>query len=261
MFTWDPQQYSRFDDHRLRPALDLLARVHHGDPRLIYDIGTGRGQLARLMSDRWPNADVIGTDTSTAMLADAALVPSRVRWVGQDVRAWDPPEHPDIIFSNAVLHWVPDHDGLIVTLAESLQPDGMLAIQMPLSWSEPSHRLMREVLGGTGEGGPIGPEELRERIGRRPVADPEHYHDLLRPLCADVDVWKTVFYQALSGDDPVLEWVKGTALRPILEELGDDDRDRFLATYRSKLRSAYPQRQDGTTLYPFPRLFIVARHG
>lgn len=259
MFTWDPQQYSRFDDYRLRPALDLLARVRHQDPRLIYDIGTGRGQIARLMADRWPRAEVVGTDTSAEMLTAAAQVPSRVRWVEHDVRTWDPAEPPDVIFSNAVLHWVPDHDELIVSLAASLASGGYLAIQMPLSWGEPSHRLMRVVLAGAGEDGRIGSEELRARVGRRPVADPEHYHTLLRPWCVDLDVWKTTFYQELTGDDAVLEWVRGTALRPILEGLADDDRARFLAAYRAELRSVYPRRPDGTTLYPFPRLFIVAR--
>jgi trans-aconitate 2-methyltransferase len=258
LFTWDPRQYSRFSDYRLRPALDLLARLGHEDPRLIYDIGTGRGEMARLMADRWPNSTVIGTDTSADMLAEAAQVPSRVRWVEHDVRTWDPPERPDIIFSNAVLHWVPDHDELIVRLVESLAPQGLLGIQMPLSWREPSHRLMREILAGSGGSGPIGPQELRERLGRRPVADPGHYHSLLRSRCVRLDVWETVFYQELTGAEPVLEWVKGSALRPVLEGLDDIDRDRFLVVYRTELKSAYPRQPDGLTLYPFPRVFIVA---
>jgi trans-aconitate 2-methyltransferase len=257
VFAWDPAQYSRFDQERLRPALDLLAQIRHEHPRLVYDLGTGRGQMARFMAERWPAADVIGTDTSLDMLAEAAATPSRVRWLEQDVRHWDPPVPPDIIYSNAMLHWVPDHDDLIVRLLGSLRPGGVLAIQMPLSWSEPSHLLMREVLAGKG-GEPLGSEDLRARIGKRPVAEPEHYHDLLRPISSDLSMWKSVFYQQLTGEDAVLEWVKGSALRPILDGLGEDDRDGFLASYRERLRTAYPRHADGTTIFPFPRLFIVA---
>lgn len=260
MFTWDPAQYSRFDRQRLRPAFDLLSHVHHDDPSLVYDLGTGRGQMARLMAERWPGAEVIGTDTSAEMLAEAAAIPSRVNWVEHDVRDWDPPRPPDIIYSNAMLHWVPDHDELLVRLARSLRSGGVLAIQMPLVWNEPSHRLMREVLAGE-RGEPIGPSELRDRMGMRPVAEPVHYHRLLRPVCAAVEVWKTVFYQELAGDDAVLEWVTGTALRPILETLGGDDRERFLTIYRAELNAAYPPEPDGTTIYPFPRLFMVATQG
>jgi trans-aconitate 2-methyltransferase len=261
LFNWDPKQYSLFDRHRSRAAVDLLSQVNHPDPRLIYDVGTGRGQIARMMADRWPDAEVVGTDTSTDMLEEAAATPSRVSWVEQDVRRWDPPHPPDIIFSNAVLHWIPDHDDLIVRLAESLRPGGLLAVQMPLSWSEPSHRLMREVLADGNGGAAFGSEGLRTRLGRRPVAEPSHYHALLRPVCAEVNVWKTVFYQELHGPDAVLEWVRGTALRPVLEDLGDDERGSFLDAYRSRLRRAYPPQADGSTMFPFPRVFFVAIKG
>jgi len=260
VFAWDPTQYSKFDRQRLRPAFDLLDQIHHDGPSLVYDLGTGRGQMARVMAERWPGAEVIGTDTSPEMLAEASVTPSRVRWVEHDVRDWDPPEPPDIIYSNAMLHWVPDHDELLVKLARSLRSGGVLAIQMPLSWGEPSHRLMREVLAGK-RGEPIGPSELRTRMARRPVAEPAHYHRLLRSVCVAVEVWKTVFHQELTGDDAVLEWVTGTGLRPVLEALEGDDRDFFLDIYRAELGAAYPPEQDGTTMYPFPRLFIVANQG
>lgn len=261
MFTWDPAQYSRFEYLRLRPALDLLSQVHHNSPRLIYDIGTGRGQIARLMADRWSQAEVIGTDTSADMLREAAAVSSRVRWIEHDVREWDPPIAPDVIYSNAVLHWVPDHDEVIVRLVESLRPGGVLAIQMPLSWAEPSHRIMRDALAAGDEGRSIEIEGLMARLRKRPVAEPEHYHELLRTACREVNVWRTVYYQQLQGEDAVLEWVKGTALRPVLGSLDDLERSRFIGSYRSRLREAYPPAADGTTLYPFPRVFIVGNRG
>lgn len=258
MFTWDPEQYSQFERERLRPAMDLFSQIHHKDPRLVYDIGTGRGQIARLMADRWPQAEVVGTDTSGDMLRKAAEIPSRVRWLEQDVREWAPSVAPDVIYSNAVLHWVPGHDDLLLRLAGSLRPDGVLAIQMPLSWGEPSHQLIREALAAGDGGQPIGSESLRSRLGRRPVAEPEHYQRLLGPVCGEVNVWKTVYYQQLRGSDAVLEWVKGTALRPVLEGLTEHETSLFLDSYSVRLRDAYPIAADGMTVYPFPRVFIVA---
>ncbi len=244
----------------MRPALDLLAQVDHLNPKLIYDVGTGRGEIARLMAQRWPEATVIGTDTSVDMLDKAAAVPSRVEWKQHDIQEWDPAGSPDIIYSNAVLHWVPDHDSLLIQLADSLAPRGMLAIQMPLSWGEPSHRLMREVLETPdADGSSLGSAELRSRMGRRPVGDPAHYHRLLTPVLGTVEVWATRYLQVLEGADPVLEWVRGTALRPVLDELSGEGLETFLQRYRHELRSAYEQGPDGTTLFPFPRVFMVAR--
>ncbi len=260
MFTWDPTQYHQYGELRLRPALELLAQVAHRNPELIYDVGTGGGDVARLMAQRWPDATVVGTDTSAEMLDKAAAAPSRVIWKQHDVQDWDPADPPDIIYSNAVLHWVPDHDALLLRLANSLAPGGVLAIQMPLSWCEPSHRLMRDVLEAPGaDGSPLGSAALRSRMGRRPVGDPAHYHRLLSPELGSVEVWTTRYLQVLEGRDPVLEWVKGTALRPVLDELVGEKLETFLERYRRELQSAYEQGPDGKTLFPFPRVFIVAR--
>lgn len=258
MFGWDPEVYSKFGDLRSRPALDLLSQVHHEDPRIVYDLGTGRGRVAGLMANRWPDADVIAIDTSPDMLDAARAASGRVQWLEQDVRDWSPPAAPDVIYSNAMLHWVSDHDDLLVRLVRSLAPGGALAVQMPLSWHEPSHLLMRETLATGRNGHAIGPAGLRSRVGRPPVASPGHYHRLLRKVCKGLDVWQTTYYHELQGDDAVLEWVRGSALRPILEALEPADRELFLDVYRAGLRRAYPVTADGTTIYPFPRVFIVA---
>ncbi len=210
------------------------------------------------MAGRWPHAEVIGIDTSAAMLDEARADPGRVRWLQDDVRRWDPPTPPDIIYSNAVLHWVPDHDDLLLRLLDSLRPGGVLAVQMPLSWHEPSHRLMRTVLAEGGGLGPIGQDELRERIGRPPVGSPDHYHRLLSSTATQLNVWRTTYYQQLHGENAVLEWVRGSALRPIVEGLGDAEGKRFLELYSAALAEAYPPEPDGSTLYPFPRVFFVA---
>lgn len=244
----------------MRAALDLLAQVDHPAPARVFDLGCGRGEVARLMADHWPGAAVTGIDTSPEMLEEAVAVPSRVKWVRGDVTEWRPEAPADVVFSNAVLHWVADHDPLLVRLAAALSPAGTLAVQMPLSWSQPSHRLMREVLAGCPpDGSPLGSVQLRSRLAKPPVASADHYYRLLAPRCAAVDVWVTTYHHVLSGPDPVFEWVGGSALRPILTSLSDAERDRFVPEYRRRLAAAYPPIASGETLLPFPRVFIVAR--
>lgn len=253
--AWDPDQYHRYGGHRLRPALELFARIDHPAPGIVHDLGCGGGEIARLMADRWPDATVIGSDSSRSMLEKAAAAPGRVRWEEVDVRAWAPAEPLDVIYSNAMLQWVDGHREIFPRLLGFLAPGGVLAVQMPLSWGEPSHRLMRETL----EEGGFGSAGLRRAVARKWVLDAHEYYDLLRPLADTLDIWETRYHQVLTGDDPVLEWVKGTALRPVLEGLPQGELDRFLELYRSRLTAAYPRRPGGETLYPFPRLFIIAR--
>jgi trans-aconitate 2-methyltransferase len=256
--TWDPGQYRRFADHRLRPALELLDRIDHPGPRLIHDVGCGTGEIARLMSERWPAATVIGSDLSPEMLEQAAAVPGTVRWLRLDVREWDPPEPLDVIYANAVLHWVDGHDELLPRMVRSLAPGGALAFQMPLSWGEPSHRLIRETLASGEWGRPLGSSDLRAHYARSPVHEAVWYHDLLAPLTSRIDIWETRYLQRLEGPEPVLEWVRGTALLPILDQLDAPELDRFSEVYRRALLEAYPPRVGGETLFPFPRLFVVA---
>ena len=256
---WDPDQYLKFADHRLRPALELLGRVPLVDPRIIFDLGCGAGELTRMIADKWPDAEVTGVDSSLEMLKTASGVSSRVVWTEADVRTWQPSTPPDLIFTNATLQWVDGHAELFPRLVSLLAPGGCLAVQMPLSWGSPSHRLMRQTLEDGGpDGTPLGTDELKRRVGRKWVDDADEYYDLLIGKTATIDIWETEYLQVLDGDDPVLEWVKGTGLRPILNGLEEGDRAVYLAEYARRLRAAYPKRANGKTLYPFRRLFIVA---
>jgi len=256
---WDPQQYLKFSDHRLRPALELLDRVPLASPSMIYDLGCGPGQVTRLIAERWPAATVYGVDNSKEMLAKASAAASTVQWREADVATWQPDGSPDLIYSNATLHWVGDHATLFPRLARLLKPGGCLAVQMPLSWAAPSHRLMRETLANGGvDCGTLGSEDLRRALAHDSVSPAATYYDQLAVCTQTVDVWETEYLQILDGPDPVLEWVKSTGLRPILEALGDCERERFLAEYAARLRAAYPVRADGRTLYPFKRIFLVA---
>ncbi len=256
---WDPNLYLKFSDHRLRPALELLDRIRLASPEVIYDLGCGSGEVTRLLSERWPSARVWGLDNSKEMLEKAASEPGRVRWVESDIRSWRPDQPPDLIYSNATLQWLEGHQELFLRLVGFLKAGGCLAAQMPLSWGAPSHRLMRETLANGGLGGSaLGTETLRQGVARNWVEDVGVYYDLLAGCTGSLDIWETEYLQVLEGDDPVLEWVKGTGLRPIRNSLDDREREVFLAEYGRRLRAAYPLRGDGRTLYPFRRLFIVA---
>ena len=252
--TWDPNQYLRYADHRLRPALDLIERIPLAEPRAIYDLGCGAGNVTRLLAARWPAATVTGMDHSREMLDKASAEPSTIRWIEADLKDWRPDAPADLLFSNATLHWLPDHSALFLRLLGWLVPGGCLAVQMPRSWGLASHRLMRETLADLS----LGSEDLRSSLEQEPVEDPGTYYELLAPRTSHLEIWETEYLQALEGPDPVLEWVKGTGLRPVLLGLSEADKREFIAEYARRLREAYPRSSDGRTLYPFRRLFVVA---
>ena len=251
---WDPAQYLKFAAPRFRPAMDLLARVTVEAPKTVYDLGCGAGNVTRLLAQRWPDARVVGVDDSAEMLAQAAKEAPGVVWQCQGIANWAPDRAADLIYSNAALHWLPDHQALFRRLMGCLTPGGVLAVQMPRNFSEPSHALIRETVAG-------GPwrDRLAPLVQPSPVAAPEYYYDLLAPLAAELDMWETQYQHVLEGEDPVKEWTKGTWLKQFLDALDEGDRPAFEADYAVRLRKAYPRRADGKTVFPFRRLFIVAR--
>lgn len=254
---WDPQQYSRFEAERDRAALDLLLRLP-GDlePRTIVDLGCGTGQHAALLKRRHPGATVTGLDSSAAMLEQARALGADVDWVQADLATWTPDGAPDLIFANASLQWLPDHRTLLRRLTGLLAPGGVIAVQMPLAWDTLHYRTMRAVMA---EGAWTGRISDRETI--QALLDPADYYDVLAEACEEVDVWSTTYLHALTGPDAVLEWMKGTALRPHLTALKEDPsmRDAYLSALSDALSKAFPRRPDGVTLLPFPRLFLIAR--
>ena len=257
--SWAPDLYGRFSGHRRRAAVELLARVPPENPGLAFDLGCGAGDATRLIAKRWPSAVVRGIDSSPDMLARARSEGGGIEWIEADMEKWIPDLPPGLVFANASLQWIEGHEVLFPKLAGFLVPGGALAAQMPLSRGLSSHVLMRETLASCGPGGgPVGPEPLRREVSRRRVLDPADYFDLLAPLAASLDIWETEYIHVLRGEDPVFAWVRATGLRPVLGGLSRDDLSRFLDAYRPALRAAYPRRPDGSTLYPFRRLFIVA---
>lgn len=252
--TWDPAQYLKFAGPRLRPALDLLARVDLAAPSAVFDLGAGAGNVTRLLMARWPAARVTGVDSSQAMLDRAAADLPGATWMRSDLAAWRPERPSDLIYSNAALHWLPEHAALFPRLMAGLAPGGVLAVQMPRNFGAPSHTLMAEAArGGSWRA------RLEPLLRPAPVATPEDYYDILAPHAASLDIWETEYLQPLTGEDPVKEWTKGTWLKPLLDALDEPERSRFEARYAGLVAEAYPRRADGVTLFPFRRLFMVAK--
>lgn len=255
MPTWDPKQYLTFADHRARPALDLMAQVALAAPHSIYDLGCGPGTITRLLAERWPDAAVVGVDTSAEMLATAQREAPDATFQRADIAHWSPPAPADLLFSNAALHWLDDHAALLPRLVSHLAPDGVLAIQMPCNQDSPSHRLMDEAAAA----GPWRAKLAAVRPVYRSVETPDSYYRILAPLARQVDIWQTTYLHVLEGENPVVQWTKGTALRPCLDALTEPERRAFLDAYAARVAAAYPRQPDGRTLLPFRRLFIVAR--
>lgn len=251
--SWNPDQYLKFSAPRLRPAIDLLAAVPSTRPGTVYDLGCGAGNVTRLLAERWPQADITGVDDSAAMLAKAATEQARVRWVERGLAQWRADRPADLIYSNAALHWLPDHERLFPALLAQLAPGGVLAVQMPRNFDAPSHTLIADTV----RAGPWR-ARLEPLLQPPPVAAPEFYFDVLAPLAERVDIWQTEYLQVLEGTDPVKEWTKGTWLKQFLDALDEPERNAFEQDYAARLRVAYPTRTDGKTLFPFRRLFIVA---
>jgi trans-aconitate 2-methyltransferase len=249
--SWDPARSLEFDDHRSRPFFDLLARVGAAAPRRVIDLGCGPGHLTAVLAARWPDAEVRALDSSPEMVAAA-----RERGVDAelaDVVDWTPPRDTDVVVSNAVLQWVPSHPQLLPRWLDALPPGAWFAMQVPGNFAAPSHSLVRELIAQPRWRGSV---ELR---GEKAVPEPAEYAELLAANAADVDVWETTYLHRLTGADPVLQWISSTALRPVRDALTADEYAAFRAELAPRLRAAYPPRPDGSTWFPFRRIFAVAR--
>lgn len=253
--SWSAKQYVAFEDERTRPARDLLAAIPPVDARVAIDIGCGPGNSTQLLVERFANATVRGLDSSADMIEAARQRLPQVRYDTADIDTWNEPGPFDVIFANAVLQWLPDHATLLPALASRLTQGGSLAIQMPDNLNEPSHRLMREVAAD-------GPwvSKLADAAGQRTeMASASDYYSMLRPHCARVDVWRTTYHHPLAGGaSGVVEWFKGSGLRPFLDPLDEAEKAQYLKQYQTAIERAYPTLADGSVLLPFPRLFIVA---
>jgi trans-aconitate 2-methyltransferase len=253
--TWSANQYVAFEDERTRPVRDLVAAIPNQMIRTAVDIGCGPGNSTEVLLGRYPGASITGMDSSDDMIEAARKRLPDVQFALADISAWNDPGPYDVILANAVLQWVPDHASLFPALVQKLTPGGTLAVQMPDNLEEPAHRLMRE----TAANGPWAGKLAAASNARAARASTHWYYELLRPHCSRVDVWLTVYHHPLAGGaKAVVEWFKGSGLRPFLQPLDDAERAAYLEQYEAEIARAYPALPDGSVLLPFPRLFVVA---
>lgn len=256
MPSWNSEHYLKFERERTQPAIDLASRVALDRPRRVIDLGCGPGNSTAVLARRWPAAELSGLDNSAAMLAAARREFPRITWLEMDIATWCGESHEpfDVVFSNAALQWVPGHERIFPLLLAQVADGGALAVQMPANLEAVPHRLMRELAASDAWRGSFAspPREWQ-------VHPPEFYYDLLAPRASRVELWCTDYLHVLAGIEGIVEWYRGTGLRPWLEALPDEaTRTRFLAEYRALLAAHFSPRIDGRILFPFRRLFIIA---
>ena len=254
MEDWSARQYLKFEDERTRPPRDLLAQVPLHKPRLAVDLGCGPGNSTELLVERFPQAEVIGLDSSPDMLRKARERLPNCRFVQDDIATWTPDPATNLIFGNAVMQWLPDHAAIMRRLLQALPAGSVLAIQMPDNTREPALMLQREV----GESGPWQDHPEIKAAPREDLPSPEAYYDLLKPVCNAIDIWHIVYNHVMASPEAITEWFKGSSLQPFLSPLDTVAKEKFLAAYTEKIIGAYKPRFDGKVLLRFPRLFIVA---
>lgn len=255
MADWNPALYLRFAQERTRPASDLLARVEHPGPTRVVDLGCGPGNSTELLVQRFPQAHVLGVDNSAAMLAQARERLPDLAFDQADIADWAPSQAPDLIYANAALQWVGGHAQLIPRLFAALAPAGVLAVQMPDNFNEPSHRLMREVAALP----QFAPHIAAKVAAGRAILGIHDYYDLLAPLARQVDVWHTIYQHPMTDARAIVQWLRSTGLKSFVDPLPEALQSAFLEEYERRVALAYPARADGLRLLAFPRLFIVAK--
>lgn len=251
--TWSATQYTLFESERTRPARDLVAAIPRDSAQLAVDLGCGPGNSTEVLAARYPMASVSGLDSSGEMIDAARKRLPHLSFEVADIAEWKAEQAVDVILANASLQWLPDHQTLYPRLVAQLAKGGCLAVQTPDNLSETPHRAAQELAASTQWASKIGQVRHPDRH------DAQWYYSLLRPVCARVDVWRTTYFHALQGHEAVVEWFKGTALRPYLAPLNAEERETFLDQYLKKIAAEMPALEGGTVLLPFPRLFIIAQ--
>lgn len=247
MPDWNSRQYLRYVEERTRPCRDLAARIDAGAPRTVIDLGCGPGNSTAVLAERWPGAAIAGLDSSREMLETARRDCPALQWIEGDIVEWAGADDPvyDVVFSNAALQWAPGHAALFPRLLARAR---VLAVQLPSASDAPAQRLIRSL--------------ARERIGS-PVSDwhthdPAFYYDTLSPVSGRLDIWETEYCHIMDGPEAIVDWYRGTGLRPFLSALPEGEREAFLSDYLDAIRPFYPRRSDGKVLFPFRRLFLIA---
>lgn len=254
MSSWSPSDYMRFGDERTRPCVDLAARIDIDTPARVIDLGCGPGNSTRVLRARWPQAHVIGLDSSNDMIEAARAAEPDEQWVVADIDGWSADEPFDVVFSNAALQWLPDHGPLVERLLGSVTQGGALAFQIPSATYATIRTLIHDVaLSGAWASRMVGP------LGALTMEAPGLYYDHLAPLARSVDIWETEYFHVMDSAPAIVDWITSTGLRPFLAVLNSgSEREAFVADLHSRVAQAYPPQCDGRVLFPFRRTFVVA---
>ena len=251
MSDWDAAHYLRFAGERTRPSFDLVARIEVDEPREIIDLGCGPGNSTTVVARRWPKAHLVGLDNSAAMIAAARKTRLPADWKVADLTHWSAPTPCDVVFCNASLQWVSDHQALIPRLFGQVATGGALAFQVPVP-SE-AHQLMAALADSERWRG-LYAEPPRLWVGH----EPSFYYDLLSGVSPRLDIWTTDYLHVLEGPAAVVDWFQSTGLRPFLTPLPSHEQPHFLDEFRAGIEQLYPRRPNGQVLFSFRRLFIIA---
>jgi trans-aconitate 2-methyltransferase len=250
--VWNPGQYLKFVDERTRPGRDLLAQVKIDAPGRVVDVGCGPGNSTELLMQRWPDAEIVGVDSSETMLEEARKRLPKARFKQADATVWVPSVKTDVVFANAVYQWIPNHLQQFGRILDQFEPGGVLAVQMPDNLMEPMHVLMREVASR--------PTFIKKLASapRGPLPKVGVYYDTLTAHARHVDIWHSVYNHVMDDAAAVVDWIRGTGLNPFLQRLDPPEQEAFLAAYVEEIERAYPKSADGKVLMAFPRLFLIA---
>jgi trans-aconitate 2-methyltransferase len=254
MSDWNANQYLKFEDERTRPPRDLIAQIPLARAGRVIDLGCGPGNSTELLVARYPDAEVIGLDSSPNMLRQARERLPQCSFIQADLTSWTPPAGTDLLFANASFQWLPEHEAVLRRMLQALAPGGVLAVQMPDNVDEPALALMSKVAAH----GPWAGNPALTAAARLPLPRSEAYYDLLKPLSAQLDIWRTIYMHVMEGHGAIVEWFKGSALRPFLDALDPAMNADFIAAYLAQIKQHYGTRHDGRVLLPFPRVFMVA---
>lgn len=255
MFTWNSTQYLKFSTERTLPAIDLAKRIHTTKPNFILDVGCGPGNSSKVLKDAFPNAQITGIDYSKDMINTAQTTYSDIHFEQWDANAFADTckQSFDIIFSNACLQWIPDHLTTIKKLSKLLNPDGIMAVQIPCNFNEPIHLLMEET---------VSTKKWAKHIPARRifhVYDLSTYYNCISSLSDNIEIWTTTYHHIMPSHEAILEWYEGTGLRPYLSQLDTYKQEEFKQDILHEIKQKYPFENDGKILFPFPRLFFTFR--
>ena len=251
--SWNAEHYLKFGSERTRPALELVARIHRQDPSFVVDLGCGPGNSTQVLSARWPDAQVAGVDSSQEMIKAAKEKYPEQSWLLGDISEWSGQQKYDVVFSNAVFHWLPDHHQLMPTLMSRVAKGGVLGFQIPCDKDAPVRQHIRELA--------LEPQ-WRERLASQASAitfeTPEFYYDALAKHAKEIDIWQTTYYHQMENPAAIVDWISSTGLRPYLALLDAAESEQFLLALRQRVKESYPSQLDGKVLFPFQRLFVIA---